>query len=79
MVLRSQSVGEQDVADQRGAFLCRRRPGGRAGPPGDVLLRAQRPAADTATGRFSILAPALLPGPSRPAAILRALARSPLG
>ena len=57
--------------------------------PGDVLLRAQRPAADTAAGRFSILAPALLPGPSRPAAILRArapgaagassLARSPLG
>ena len=23
MVLRSKSVGEQDVADQQGAFLCR--------------------------------------------------------
>ena len=24
MVLRSKSVGEQDVADQQGAFLCRK-------------------------------------------------------
>lgn len=44
MVLRSQSVGEQDVADQRGAFLCRRRPGGRAGPPGDIFLASLSPA-----------------------------------
>ena len=53
--------------------------GGSSRPPGDVLLRAQRPAADTAAGRFSILAPALLPGPSRPAAILRAWAPGAAG
>lgn len=44
MVLRSQSVGEQDVADQRGAFSRGRRPGGHVDPPGDFFLASLSPA-----------------------------------
>ena len=84
MVLRSQSVGEQDVADQRGAFLCRRRPGGRAGPPGDVFLASLSPArrrlfvrrpslCARAPGRARStwgLAAGAVPGPRRPSGAL---------
>ena len=43
MVLRSQSVGEQDVADQQGAFCAHWRPwGGPRRPPGPSLSRMKR-------------------------------------
>ena len=51
MVLRSQSVGEQDAADQQGAFSCRETSGAREGPflrsrlllPGIVPIWCARP------------------------------------
>ena len=46
MVLRSESVGEQDVADQRGAFSCAEGGRPRAGRPPFALGGARRPRAD---------------------------------
>ena len=45
MVLRSESVGEQDVADQRGAFSCAE------GPPGPALCVGRARAAPLCVGR----------------------------
>ena len=70
MVLRSKSVGEQDVADQRGAFFCAE------GPPGPALCVGRDRA-----GPFALGAPAPLRLFARPPSCVQAVEapRAPCG